>query len=374
MRSTAERRPEDRAAGAGRIGWKRPRFDVRARPAWPGYAAAALALWLLCGTRPAPAALQADSSSFAFFAPVVGLSASEQQALDRDEVVVRVLDSHEGDLAVFAAAAIDATPDTLARRVQAIAELKRSRFVPAIRRFSSPPAAGDLEGLSLEDSEVEDLRRCRPSSCGLKLGAAEMRTLQDVMRKAGPQWKAAAQDAFRALVLDRVRRYLREGHAGLEPYADDDPPVRPGDAFARVLAASPYLRRDTPHLATFLARFPAAPAPDIESFLYWSKELLGGKPVVMVTHVAIARGGTPPVPPVLVAGKQVFATHYTNGALGLTTILPGRDGRRYLAYLNRSRADVFGGAFGWLVRAVAERRVKNEAGEVIKGLRARLES
>ena len=79
-------------------------------------------------------------------------------------------------------------------------------------------------------------------------------------------------------------------------------------------------------------------------------------------------------PDALVAGKQIFATHYMNGALALTAIVGGGPGsRRYLAYLNRSEVDVLGGFLGGLVRWIVERRLKSEASEVLQGLRRRIE-
>ena len=115
--------------------------------------------------------------------------------------------------------------------------------------------------------------------------------------------------------------------------------------------------------------------PQVESFVYWSKERFGGRPVISVTHVSMLRGAGAAQPDALVAGKQIFATHYMNGALALTAIVGGGPGsRRYLAYLNRSEVDVLSGFFGGLVRWLVERRLKSEASDVLQGLRRRLES
>jgi hypothetical protein len=83
--------------------------------------------------------------------------------------------------------------------------------------------------------------------------------------------------------------------------------------------------------------------------LYWSKETFARKPVISVTRVAIMRGnGRSPFPEVLIASKQVFATHYTNGSLAVTMLLldPPGSSPRYLAYVNRSAVDVVGGLLG----------------------------
>jgi hypothetical protein len=60
---------------------------------------------------------------------------------------------------------------------------------------------------------------------------------------------------------------------------------------------------------------------DVESFLYWSKEELGGgKPIITITHVSMI-----PIPreaqtEMVVASKQVFATHYLSASLSLTSV------------------------------------------------------
>jgi hypothetical protein len=62
------------------------------------------------------------------------------------------------------------------------------------------------------------------------------------------------------------------------------------------------------------------------------------------------------------------------GSLALTALV-GREGEpRYLAYLNRSRLDLFRGVFGGVVRRIVRGRLRSEAGEVVHGLRQRLES
>ena len=55
---------------------------------------------------------------------------------------------------------------------------------------------------------------------------------------------------------------------------------------------------------------------------------------------------------VLVAGKEIFASHYVNASLGLTSLVhdePG--GRTYLVYLNRSEVDALGGLMGQAIDA-----------------------
>jgi hypothetical protein len=315
------------------------------------------------------------SDPFGFFAPSIVVSREERANLDRDRVVARSLSGQKGQLGVFVATRINAQPDALVAWTHAIVELKRSKYVLAIGRFSDPPRLSDLDDLALEDRDLDAIRRCRPSACGLKLSAAEIGALSAVAVRAGPLWRDAVQREFRRLLVERVIQYRAGGLAQSSPPADRSSVMHPQEALSAVLDASPYLRR-IPDVMTWLTRYPYAEST-IESFFYWSKEHYGeGKPVISVTHVGIVR----PDPHhglsgILVVGKQIFATHYIESALGLTVIV--RDpttGTSYLAYLNRSQVDFLGGWFGRLMRGTLEGRLKRQAPLIVGGLRARLES
>jgi hypothetical protein len=337
-----------------------------------GLAAAAL----LASDGRSSATSQSNVEPFAFLAPEVVVSTSDRRRLDRDETIVRTLRGDDGQVAVFAATRLKAPPEALVTWTRAIEELKRSKFVLAARRFSDPPALSDLDSLRLDPGDVERIRQCKPGDCAVKLSAPEIESLSRVASGAGADRDDPVQAAFKRVVLARVNAYRAAGLAGLPPTVDRSKPARLDEAFAAILARSPYLMR-VPNVARWLEAYPGTADRSIESFFYWSKESYGsGKPVISVTHVGIARPEPDRgAPAVLVSGKQILATHYQGGSLGLTMVL--RDGRTnvtYLVYLNRSRVDVVTGFFGGLVRGLLEGRLEREAPQIIRGLRARLES
>jgi hypothetical protein len=321
------------------------------------------------------AATQGPADPFAFFGPTVNVTAKDRQRLDNGEAVVRILPGGDHDIAVFAAVSTKAGGDRLTAWVQRIEQLKRSAVVRAVGRFSDPPRLEDLDELSLTDDELDKIRTCRPRDCGVKLTASEMTALQRELAVGGGAWKARLQAAFRGVVLARVRAYLAGGHTALPMY-DDGRTKRPLEAsFAGIIQKSPYLVQRLPELTRRLQQFPRAPIENGETFFYWSTELFGGRPVTSATHVTILASDEPALPVVLVAGKQIMATHYMNGSLTITAILRGRPGGpNYLVTLNRSEVDVLGGFFGGFVRLVIERRVKSEASDLLQGLRNRLEA
>ena len=299
---------------------------------------------------------------FAFLRPSIQISRSEQRKIDGGEVVVKILPGQGREVAVFASGALNASRDTLIRRVRDIVELKKSSYVPAIARFSDPPDMMDLSALTLDEVGLRGISECQPGRCDLKLGASEIERLRGVIAANGDSWKPAVTEEFRRLVLERVNAYLARGHQGIPDYQARRNPVNLASTFATVLRRSAFLPARAADLATYLEQYPKVQLPGVESFLYWSQEKFARKPVISVTHVTIMRGnGRSQFPEVLIASKQVFATHYTNGSLAVTMLLsdPPGSSPRYLVYVNRSAVDVVGGDLG-IRRAVIEGRLQRE--------------
>jgi len=338
-------------------------------------------IWLLSGALVCCAVLRGAPTvdPFAFLRPSVVVNVDERRQLDRGESFARILPAVDRDVAIFAAVAVMADGDRLVTWVRDIAELKKSPYVLEIARFSDPPRLEDLGNLTLDAGDLLEIRTCHPGDCSVKLAGVEMDALRRAAGESSSDWKPAVQAAFRRIVLQRVQAYRAKGHAGLPGYEDrGGPPSASLEAkFASVVEHSAFMRQGAPEFAEYLRRFPAAaPMLGAESFIYWSKERLGGKSIISATHVTILRGGSDSrLPDALVAGKQIFATHYMNGSLTVTLLLRGDSGsRNYLAYVDRFDVDLVGGPMGGIARWFMQRRLKDEASNVLLGLRRRLES
>jgi hypothetical protein len=137
------------------------------------------------------------------------------------------------ELAVVAATPTTAPPDRLIAWMRRIEVLQRGRYVPDVARFSTPPRLEDLDALTLDDTDFEDIRNCRPGDCGLKLSSAEIRRLRHLDRHPG--WERAVEDEFRRALLERARCYLAEGDFGLPLHEDDSTAVAAAIRFATLM-------------------------------------------------------------------------------------------------------------------------------------------
>jgi hypothetical protein len=312
---------------------------------------------------------------FSFFHPVVTLDPKELQALDAGEAVVRIPPARAGEAVVFTAIAVNVPPTQFANWMRNIVELKKNPSVLAVERFSPEPCLDDLRALTLDDSDLNDIRRCRPGKCGLKLSAAEIQQLQRAIASSPQDWKPNVQLEFRRIVLQRAQTYAAAGYTAEAAYDDRGERVSLAQTFSGILQRSTNLTRAVPRLVEYLDRFPRAAVPEVESFLYWSKERFAGKSQISVTHLSLLRPSDPSQPLMIAAGKQVFATHFVDGALSITALLKGPSGgRNYLAYLSRADVDLLSGFFSGLARKAMSYRITSEAPDILRRLRNRLEA
>jgi hypothetical protein len=304
-----------------------------------------------------------------------GADSTERSRVAAGGAVLTIVPSRGRDLAVFGVATTTANGSRLAAWTRMVDLLYAGRFTSAIRRFSDPPHLDDVAGLTLDEQDLNDLRNCRPGDCAVKVSASEMERIRQAADAGGPAWRTAVQHAFRQVVLARAVGYLESGLAGSPAYDDRKTAVSPLSEFEELAARLGFEPLYGARVLPYLRAFPDGDRENVESFLYWSKETLGsGKPIVSVTHVAIFSGGAPGGAGVVIAARQVFATHYLTGSLSITSITGAVDGApAYLVYIRRSRTDAFEGAFGKFVRHIVERRIRSDGPAVLDALRRKLE-
>lgn len=307
--------------------------------------------------------------TFRFLQPAIRFSDEDWHTLDDGEVVVKILPANGQELAAMAAASIEAGPDALVRSINNIVELKRSRLVPQLGRFSPQPRIEDLNALTIDDADVADIRHCEPGHCGLQLEPDEISRLQQAVAAvdqgadAGSNRTAKDQatQEFRRILLARTQDYLRHGDE------------RTAAQFSTLLQHSPYLRARVPQLVEYLERYPAARVPGAQSFMCWSKGMYAWKPMITLTHFTILRGdGVDGSPEVLVTARDIFSTRYISGSLALTMLFRAQESagsRHYLVYINRTWVD----GVHALWRPIVEHRIRKQAQSIFADIRARIE-
>jgi hypothetical protein len=297
-----------------------------------------------------------------------GFSPDEIRKIDHGEVVANSWHPDAHEVALVVATTMAVTPAFYLERFRDITSFKRAAEVLQIGRIGPAPTTADFAALTLENDDVKDLRSCRLDDCGVKLDRGGIERL--ARRDADLVTSSAAMRQFLA---DYLASYLRTGNGALIEYRDDKPARRLADDLREILGRSAYLQRGWPDLFRAVGEFNGSLPRGLDGFLYWSKEKVGPRAVVSVTHVMMQplAGGS-----AAVATKQVYASHYSDASLGVTLLVerPSAGGPRTLViYANRTRLDVFGGILGGLKRPIVRSRARDGAERTMKRLQVRLE-
>jgi hypothetical protein len=273
---------------------------------------------------------------------------------------------------------LQGAPATLLTAFKEILTLSGNRAILVGGRLGTPPAPEDLRALSLENDEIEDLKRCVVGDCKVKLSAAMIARLRSGVDWVAPDYRPAADRLFRSMLSDYVRDYLARGNAALVEYNDRAGAVRLGEEQPALLGSLPYVKDSAPEFAAYLQSFPRAELPGVENTLHWSEVKLGLKPVILFTHTATYTRRYDDAPQILVATKQLYATHYFDSSLSLTLLTRAAVGEgqaaTYLLYANRSRLDTLGGLFGGVRRRVIETQVLDGLRAVLQQTKLRTEA
>jgi hypothetical protein len=298
----------------------------------------------------------------------LGFSAADLQKINRGEIVGRTTQADASAVALVVAGAIAVPIDFYLKKFRAIESFKKSPEVLQIGRFERPPSADDLAALTVDAADVSDLKSCRVGDCGVKLD------VDGVTRLARKDAQAAtASAAMRQYLAGYAHQYLQGGNGALIEYRDNSHPTRLAGELRVILERSEFLQRGWPSLYTAVASFSGSLPEGLDHFLYWSKEKIGPRAVISVTHAIIS---PPSQGTAAIATKQIFASHYSTGSLGLTMLLDkgtSESPRTLVVYVNRSRLDIFGGLLGTIKRPLVRSRARDGAERSMRHLRDRLE-
>jgi len=332
-------------------------------------------LWLsmlaLTGLVPVPGPSTFDPAR-SFLMTVFNLSAAEIGRLDAGQVVSRTLDAkNRREVATLGIVRIKTTPSTYVDRLADIATFKRTDDVLQIGRFSTPLQPGDVRSLTIDDADLERLRGCDVEDCGVRLSAEGIeRVRREIDWHAADASRTATQLVLQ-LLIDYVARYRQSGAVATMEYADRLPRLNVGREFASLIDADTVTWNYVPRLHRHLLEYPESSVEKMTDFIYWSKELVRGRPVISITHVAIAATVDDSPVAYAIGSKQIYAMHYFDASLGLTLLVPDRKATSpatYVVYLNRSRIDLFDGFFGGVVRRIVATRARTLVAQQLQRL------
>jgi hypothetical protein len=320
----------------------------------------ALSVLALVGLVAVPGAATRDHAR-PFLTTAFNLSPADIGHIDDGEIVARTLEvTNRREVATVGVARIQTTPAAYIERLRDIVNFKRTDGVLQIGTFSSPPQQGDVASLTVDDGDLKRLRECRVEDCGVRLSADGIERVQHEINWHAGDAATRASSLVRRLLVDYVARYRENGSAAAMEYANTPSPLNVGHEFASLVDADTETWKYVPRMRRHLLEYPAATDAAMSDFIYWSKERVHSRPVISVTHVAIAAVDDGAVD-IAIASKQIYAMHYFDASLGLTLLVRAPSApspATYVIYLNRSRIDLFDSLFGGVARRIAAGRAR----------------
>jgi hypothetical protein len=300
------------------------------------------------------------------------------QALQRGEVISKAGTSDgDAEAVVVAAVRIAAGKELTAGYFRQIVDFVDGQVTLQHGAIAQPPKMSDVAQLTLSDDERADLRACRPGDCAVRIGAAGARDIGSAVDWNAPDAAAKADVWARGRLLAYVNDYLARGDAALITYNDKSNAVPLAREWAGIIGNSPALKAYAPDLQRYLTGFPKVTLRGVRDELYWDRqEFTGLKPILGVTHIVT---WSDPAHPdrILIAQKQIYASHYFFGGLAVTLVLQDPKDvdppATYVVYANRSRGDLLKGGFGGLRRRMAEQAVTSSAEDMLTSMKKSLE-
>lgn len=280
-------------------------------------------------------------------------------ALQTNQPVVRlspVADKRE--VAVSGVVNVRAGADDFLKSYRDGMTRKNNAAILEIGSFGKEPALADLESLTIDPGDIEDLKACAVGDCQIKLSATMIERFRKEIDWESPNPNVAVTNLFKQMLLDYVRDYGTRGDAALIEYNDKRDEVNLANEQRALASAAGYIN-------SFLAD-PKSDLQLVDDAIVWSKIRFGLKPVFAINHIRIYKRDREVGPQVLVASKQIYANHYFNASHALTAFVSVPNQGAYLVYENRSIADGLEGPFRKIKRGVVEKKA-------VEGLRAILD-
>jgi hypothetical protein len=342
------------------------------------FAATLLIIFLLCKVGMG-AKDDNKSEPYNYFRDYVGLNAEQIQSISNGKALAKVLDTGTAEqILVFGAVHIDSTPEKYLKFASDIDALRKLPSYLAIRKFSDPPVLSDLDGFTLEQEDVKQLKDCRPGHCEIQLPAESMEEFQKSMNWSETDVADQANRLARKMALEALLQYEQGGNAALGTYRDKNHPAAVAETFESLLSRTKALPVYLPDLNNYLLQYPSAKSANIQSEFYWEKVNFGLKPTIRMVQAIVYRGTAPTEPAYAIAIKQLYSSHYFEAALDLTvcrndTGNPGRPGF-FLITLKSSQQAGLTGLKGGIVRKVAVDKTRSSLERALASIKQKLET
>ena len=224
---------------------------------------------------------------------------------------------------------------------------KSNPAILEIGRFGTTPTLDDLQSLSIENRDIDDLKECVAGRCAVKLSRTMIDRFHNEIDWNAADYRVQATNLFKQMLVDYVSDYLARGESALIMYADKSGTISVAEENRALV---PKIVSERTRQSNGTSTIP------INSTIVWSKMNFGLKPIISINQIEVFKLTEDAGSQFLIVSKQLYANHYFDSSVAVTTFsdIPGAGS--YLFYENRSRVDGLDGMFGKVKRGIVETR------------------
>ncbi len=218
-----------------------------------------------------------------------------------------------------------------------------------------------LKNLPIPESLVAELRAAAPGR-SLNLSKGEIAALGDTP-------DAELADAYRGMLAERVRAYVRAGFEGIAPYARRRGVSNPGASLAAATARLRLVREASASMDRALREFPVVSNEAVGHQFWWELSEVEGKPTPVLLHRILHRDGDH----ALIATREFYVARSYNALhvfVGLFTLEPADT---LVLYLTRTFTDQVAGIGSSVRHRVGRGMMVDEVSKTLAEARTEIE-
>jgi len=226
------------------------------------------ALWLAAAAAVPAYGQQTPAVLTQFLRERIGLRDAQIAGLEQGQAVVTALDTKKKeDVAVFGIITVNTSGEAYVERAKDFLQSLRTPSRVAFGVFGHPPTLADVQAVSIDSQDVAELPRCRVGECRIKLPAVVMDEVRKSVNWNAPDTRAQVIAYARRRLLAYAADYQARGDSAMVVY-DDRGHRDASEAFASLLAESPYIFQYVPTLHQYLGHYPRARLDGVTDVLY----------------------------------------------------------------------------------------------------------
>jgi hypothetical protein len=307
------------------------------------------------------------------------LSQRQIAEIQNGKAVAKILPTpNPSDIFVFGAVFIHAEPVAYLHSMRDVPRLKKLGGYLGAGEFGAPPMIGDMKGLSLDQSDIKDVKNCMPGNCELQLPKESMETSRTSVNWNSPDVNEQVNDLAKQKIVQLLEDYRRGGDDALGIYLDKRDPLPVAEQFRSLLSRVDFFPQYLPELNRYLLEYPKSRPDETQDFFYWEKVNFGLKPTIRINHGIVYRAADLQHQVYVLAIKQLYATHYFQTAVDLSFCIQSSGTSAssgfYLITIKASRQAGLTGLKGGMLRKVVVSKTRSSLEGALNSIRQNLEN